>query len=427
MKTVIYSKYSNERNPALAIRTDILEDEKGKRCVQKRWEFPEGQEHVEKLCKWYDVFSKMTQGTQLSYNRCEKVPGGVELEYVAGENLEEHLLTVMREQGLDACAQEFLDYLNLVKSLHSGEIFKMTEEFRAVFGEAGLLEGTPCAPCSNIDLVCGNILLDGEKRTVIDYEWSFDFPIPAKYLLFRIIFYFTDHADRGTEFKSYDFLGKMGITPEEVKVFECMETRFQQFVTRNHVPIRDLYQEVSDGVFWPEDVFAREVLQIYFDLGEGFCEENSISYQMLFDGHWHIRKEIPLPKGLKTLRVDPGNRGTLVKLKQFRFDCQENRAPFTMKEGAAVGDWLYMQGMDPNLFVTEIPEKAKNFLVELEVYPQEEKTAAELDHLAKEYVRQKRALRDAKEALREREQMMKEMENTKVWKMYRKYRDMKEK
>ncbi len=427
MKTVIYSKYSNERNPALAIRTDILEDENGKRCVQKYWEFPEGQEHVEKLFKWYTVFSEMTKNTKLVYNRCEKIPGGVELEYIRGENLEEHLLSVMREQGTDACAKEFLDYLNLIKKLHSDASFEMTKEFREVFGEAKLLEGTPCAPCSNIDLVCGNVLLGKDKWTVIDYEWSFDFPIPVKYLLFRIIFYFTDHADRGTEFKPYDFLGKMEITPEEVKVFESMETRFQQFVTRNHVPIRDLYQDISDGIFQPEDLFSREVLQVYFDFGEGFCEKNSVSYQMLFNGHWYIRKEISLPKGVRALRVDPGNKGTVMKLKQFCFDRRESRAQFTMKEGAAVGDWLYMQGMDPNLFVTEIPKDAKSLLVDLEVYPQEENAAAELDHLAKEYVKQKRALKDAKEALKERERIIREMENTKIWKMYRKYRNIKEK
>ena len=41
MKKVIYSKYSNERNHCLAIRTDILQDEDGVRYVQKLPEFPE--------------------------------------------------------------------------------------------------------------------------------------------------------------------------------------------------------------------------------------------------------------------------------------------------------------------------------------------------------------------------------------------------
>ena len=49
MKKVIYSKYSNERNHCLAIRTDILQDEDGVRYVQKLPEFPEGKLHVEAI------------------------------------------------------------------------------------------------------------------------------------------------------------------------------------------------------------------------------------------------------------------------------------------------------------------------------------------------------------------------------------------
>ena len=183
MKKVIYSKYSNERNHCLAIRTDILQDEDGVRYVQKLPEFPEGKLHVETIYHWYQVFSRELEGTKLSYNVCSLIPGGVELEYLTGETLEEHLLSVEKEQGIGSCAEELLEYLEFVKSLHKGAVFEITEGFREVFGEPELPEGTICAPFSNIDLVCGNILLTGEKWTAIDYEWSFDFPIPVNFIL----------------------------------------------------------------------------------------------------------------------------------------------------------------------------------------------------------------------------------------------------
>ena len=136
------------------------------------------------------------------------------------------------------------------------------------------------APCTNIDLVCGNILVNEEKWTAIDYEWSFDFPVPVKYLLYRIIFYFTDHAGRGKEFEACDFYGKMGITAEERTVFEEMETSFQQYVCRAHVPLRDLYEEVSDGSYKIEEAMNKEILQVFFDYGEGVSEETSITFSM---------------------------------------------------------------------------------------------------------------------------------------------------
>ena len=83
MKKIIYSK--NERNHCLAIRTDILEDEEGVRYVRKLPEFPEGKLHVEAIYHWYEAFSRALEGTRLSYNVCSLIPGGVELEYLAGD------------------------------------------------------------------------------------------------------------------------------------------------------------------------------------------------------------------------------------------------------------------------------------------------------------------------------------------------------
>lgn len=146
MKKIIYSKYSNERNHCLAIRTDILEDEEGVRYVRKLPEFPEGKLHVEAIYHWYEAFSRALEGTKLSYNVCSLIPGGVELEYLTGETLEEHLLSVEKKQGIEPCAEEILDYLEFVKSLHKGASFEITEGFREVFGEHELPKETVCAP-----------------------------------------------------------------------------------------------------------------------------------------------------------------------------------------------------------------------------------------------------------------------------------------
>ena len=410
MKTVIYSKYSNERNHRLAIRTDILEDENGRRYVRKMSEFPEGQMHVAALYHWYQSFSELCRGTRLSYNRCEIVPGGVELEYLTGETLEEHLLKVLKDQGISQCVSELFEYLELVRDLHSGETFENTLEFQQVFGNVEPKTGCACGPCSNIDLVCGNILITGDTWTAIDYEWSFDFPIPVNYLLYRIIFYFTDHAGRGAEFRNYDLMGQMGITKEEQELYARMETHFQHYVCRNHTPLRDLYGEISEGVFQVEESIGREALQVFFDYGQGCCEQQSVTIPM---DHWGIRKEVTLPKDLKGLRVDPGSAAGMVKIRELKFDTDERRAAFTLREGAVVGDWLYLGDSDPNILINRIPKGAKTLTVDLTVYPVEEIPMEEMARLAKEYVKQK--------------QLLREMQNTKVWKMYRKYRDKKDK
>lgn len=410
MNTVIYSKYSNERNPRLAVRTDILEDEEKRRCVRKYPEFPQGAEHVESIYRRYESFSRLLEGSCLRYNRCERIHGGVELEYLEGETLEEHLLAVKKHQGTEACVKELLEFLHFVKELHVGEEFHKTEAFMQVFGDVNLCEGTECAACTNIDLICGNIVITGEFLTAIDYEWSFDFPIPVKYLLFRIIFYFSDHAGRGTEFESFDLYGKMGITRDEIRVFEAMETSFQQYVCKNHTPVRDLYDDISDGVFEVKDNFTKENLQIYFDFGEGFSEKNSKLFALK---HEKIRIWIDLPPGVKALRLDPGNLAGMAELRELRFDNQVKRAAFSLREGVAADKWLYMGESDPNMILEDIPEGAKSLLVDLRLIPVDKNTMAGMKRLMKKYLKQKKTLN--------------EMQNTKVWKLYRKYREYREK
>ena len=75
---------------------------KGRRRVRKEALYPEGREHVENICRWYALFSEQCRGTNLRYNHCEKTPEGIELEYVEGITLEDHLANLEKEQGTEA-------------------------------------------------------------------------------------------------------------------------------------------------------------------------------------------------------------------------------------------------------------------------------------------------------------------------------------
>lgn len=65
----------------------------------------------------------------------------------------------------------------------------MTEKFKEVFGDVTLPDGLMAREYSNIDLIFENVIL-GDKYTIIDYEWSFGFPVPVEYIMFRSVFTF---------------------------------------------------------------------------------------------------------------------------------------------------------------------------------------------------------------------------------------------
>ena len=77
-------------------------------------------------------------------------------------------------------------YIDKVRRIHAGEMFFKTPEFIEVFGDVHeISESCRCSGMSNIDLVPANILLQDSGVSVIDYEWTFRFPIPCNFILYQ--------------------------------------------------------------------------------------------------------------------------------------------------------------------------------------------------------------------------------------------------
>lgn len=100
---------------------------------------------------------------------------------------------------------------------------------------------------SNIDLVPANILILKDRQVVIDYEWTFDFPVPADFILYRMIHYYLESDGKRRVLKDRDFYGKAGITQEELDVYGEMERNFQKYMQGSHVPLLSMYEDVSPG------------------------------------------------------------------------------------------------------------------------------------------------------------------------------------
>lgn len=409
MKQVIYSKFSNERNRHFAIRTDILEDESGNRCVRKVCAYPEGQLHVAQICRWYQLFSEFCAGTKLSYNRCRMITGGVELEYIEGKTLEEYLQEVEKSEGTEAMLAVFREYLGRIRRLHEVGKFEETAGFREVFGDfCGDLQRLDlmCAPATNIDLICENILLAGEEGTVIDYEWSFDFPIPVNYLLYRNIFYLTEHAGR-EYLHLYDLCAEAGISEEEIAAYRRMEEHFQRYVCRDHVPVRDLYDTISPGVIGLTSVRRPEFVQLYFDGGRGYREKDSVKFQAEAG---RAKGTVSLRAGLSRVRLDPGPSACFVEIETLTVDGQDVTDQLELSGGIRQGNILCFDKADPFMVLPKVPEGARELAFSMQIWLEEEEPM----HRMAECIWQ----------LEMHGQVLREMKNTKVWKVYQKYRDL---
>ena len=121
-------------------------------------------------------------------------------------------------------------YVEKVRRIHSGEAFYKTPEFVKVFGNVSQ-EGTlSCSGISNIDLVPANILIDNDRISVIDYEWTFRFPIPGNFIIYRMIHYYLESDGKRRALKDMDFYTKAGLTEKELEIYAAMERNFQNYI-----------------------------------------------------------------------------------------------------------------------------------------------------------------------------------------------------
>ena len=409
----VYSKFSNERSSEFALRTDICKESKKDRFVRKVPTETTAEKHVRNLESLSREMARIYAKEGLELNQCILEKQGVRLEFLKGKTLEEHLDALL-EQGRNEEAEKLLfRYVEKVRRIHSGEAFYKTPEFVKVFGNVSQ-EGTlSCSGISNIDLIPANILIDNDRISVIDYEWTFRFPIPGNFIIYRMIHYYLESDGKRRALKDMDFYTKAGLTEKELEIYAAMERNFQNYIKGSHVPLLDMYEDVSPGkvdvLSYYEQLRiagAERKLQVFYDRGNDFNESDSAVYPMAKTG---LSLKIPISKDAKRLRLDPGEAAGGLLLHRLAFD-DGSKAVF-YSNGFDMGDGRYYFGAgDPQFIIEHV--QGKTLDIEIEVLKEQE---------AREEFWQKfsQVSSQKEQEIQRLNQKIQQMENTKVWKLYR--------
>lgn len=241
----IYIKYSDERARRFMVRTDIVRN-KTERYVRKQALVPEGEAHLQHIQKSGECLKKRYQGSILHINACRSRGRQLEFEYLEGTTLSDKL----NEETSAGQAEALLEkYRSLVAYGCQVQPFEMSEGFRQVFGETELPGQLPAASGLDIDMIFSNIILQKDAWQLIDYEWTFDFPIPVNYVLYRAYFYESlEHPEN--EAVSVAALKRLGILSEEEETaYAKMEKAFLAYTLQGTVPTRDMWQLLGQPVW----------------------------------------------------------------------------------------------------------------------------------------------------------------------------------
>jgi len=112
----------------------------------------------------------------------------IEYEYLPYQSLHQKIQLELRENRVDKADELLKIYVQKVRALNRLHI--CPEEFLSMVSQ-GAVENykleVDCLSRGLLDLTPKNILVDTNKWIVVDNEWSFDFPVPMVFILFRAI------------------------------------------------------------------------------------------------------------------------------------------------------------------------------------------------------------------------------------------------
>lgn len=259
----VYTRYATDRSREHAVCTQITEN-----AVYKRPAYAEGTAHVEHICKAYALLRRQYPDTGLAFNRCEPLAAGqrmpvdqpdenagrgcrsqknsgcIRFELLHARALEEQVEQAVAAGQLKKVFDILRRMMQYIRNGCDSKPFQMTEGFQSVFGaisDIQALEGTVCSETADIDLILPNIL-EAEDGTwhVIDYEWTFFFPVPHNFIIYRTLFFLHQENPRLEPLSMEHLLRLAQITPREAAVYAQMEQAFQQYVLGGLVPYREM-------------------------------------------------------------------------------------------------------------------------------------------------------------------------------------------
>ena len=152
-------------------------------------------------------------------------------------------------------------------------------------------------------------------------------------------------------------------TPFIKAEFEKKEAELQLKIAGDHVSLKSMYSIFGRGYVTLEQAMKgyTELLRpghakFYYDTGSGYTEQEMTYYDGTVSDDMKVCFDIPLPDGVKALRVDPVETSCIVRLT----DATVKEA---MTNGHVCGRTVFFDNGDPQ-FIFELPAGTKEFHIE---------------------------------------------------------------
>ncbi|WP_081676447.1 class I SAM-dependent methyltransferase [Butyrivibrio sp. NC3005] len=288
----VFSKFSNDRGDEFKIRTDITLDIMRHTLITKTPMTEKAKVHIKNIRNAYVALKERYEGGELEINECNVNPttGAAAFPFVEGEPLSALMDRCIMADDMEGFKALFEEYMRRTSYHEDVEV-------------------------ADYDLIFSNILVDKDKWTVIDYEWTYGRQIPAKEIAFRALYCYLEEDPRRRKINVEQFYEMLGIDEKEQERLLEVEAEFQKYVTNNRKSLVEMWNKIGRKVTVPEEMkpdrltHDHEILddriQVYFDYGQGLSEEQSQYVPEKYDADGRVTINLELEDGVRDIRIDP--------------------------------------------------------------------------------------------------------------------------
>ena len=248
MESVIFVKHSYESDPRFRVMTRIVSLENGDREVQKIAVSSASTQHVAEICEAYRILKQCYRKDALSIIPCNMRGEVAVFPYVSGELLTDRIYDLIRLHDTDALVALLQEYVRRITASADLKPFRKTERFSRIFGDSFELDDVPAFQPCDVDMIPSNIIVSGDTWHLFDYEWTFDFPIPVGYIVYRAILYCMIHFNITDVLPEAQLYEGMGLDLSQKNIYEAMEKAFQAYVYGQAVDYASFYDSLRKPI-----------------------------------------------------------------------------------------------------------------------------------------------------------------------------------
>lgn len=299
-----YVKLNNYRKEKFRIATAII-DNNGVKNVKKYALNDKALKHIDSI--YHNQFSKIGRG--FLYNLGEKENDELVYPFIAGNTLDTEVMQLVLD-GKISDVTELIDSIYDCLMDHAQEVPDIySEDFICRFGNYRLSTNEKCLANCNVDLILTNLFRKEQNIVVIDPEWVFNFAIPVKFIIWRIINEcYAMHPQIEQLLPLTEFLERYAISAEMAEVFYSWACFFaNQYVSDTDpdgfVPYINKVDTTLKAVGNSLKIIKSS---LYIDYGTGYSEADKKIISTVVYGD-RFESEVILDKNRKIykMRWDP--------------------------------------------------------------------------------------------------------------------------